>query len=335
MTVTIKDVAKLAGVSIATVSRVMNHVDNVNPTVRDGVLIAMKELNFKPNRMAQSLKKNTTNTIGIIITDLKNPFFMEITSEIEKVVAQAGYSILITAVGDSAKKEYESLTMMVEKRVDGIIVASSGNNEDYLSELRDNGIPVVVIDRKSFSYRFNAVYIDKMKVMLMMNQYLFSKGHRRIVLATGAKKLSTNFDRYLGYVRSYYDAGFAVDESLIYYGNFSEEFGREVLIKALSESLRPTVIVSGSALITEGILKQAVSQNICIPEDISLVSFGNIQLSELIQPKLTYTESKQDEIGHQAAKILLAKMQDHDMKIIENVLSTRIIEGQSVKTISE
>ncbi len=334
MSVTIKDVAKHANVSIATVSRVMNNVESVNMAVRSRVLHSMEELNFRPNRMAQSLKRNTTNTIGVIITNLNNPFFMEITSEIEKVVASAGYSILITAVGDSAKKEYDSLTMMAEKRVDGIIIASSGNNEDYLSELRDNGIPVVIIDRKSFSHRFDSVYIDKMKAMMLINQYLFLKGHQRIALVTGAKNLSTNFDRYLGYIRSYYNSGIPVDENLVCYGSFSEEYGREALKNIMEMENRPTAIVSGSVLITEGILKEAAKAGIRIPEDISLISFGDIQMSELIQPRLTYIESKQGEIGYRAAQILLNKMKNEATNIIESVLETEIVEGTSVADIT-
>lgn len=328
---TIKDVAKSAGVSIATVSRVINNVSNVKSNIREKVQNAIRELDFKPNELARGLKNDVTHTIGVIISDISNPFFMSIIREIEKKVKQFGYFLLMVSTDDDPEKERQYIKVMREKRVDGIIISSTGKNEDYLKSIQESGLPIVFIDRKPFKHKFDTVYVDKALAMYDITNYLLSKGHRRIALVSGPRDIMTNFDRFTGYARSYHEANIPLDNSLIMYGEFSEKYGREALNTVMEMSDRPSVIVSGSVQITRGMLLEAKEKNILIPEDISLVSYGNIDMSALICPSLTYVESLNEKIGSIAGDIILSRLENPGEKTEQVVLESNMILGDSIK----
>lgn len=330
---TIKDVAKAAGVSTATVSRVINNASSVRPEIRERVMRAVKELDFKPNQLARGLKMDVTHTIAIIISDISNPFFMSITREIERKVNESGYILIMVSTDDDPEKERMYIKVMNEKRVDGIVISSTGKNEDYLNSIKESGIPVVFIDRKPFRHKFDSVYVDKSHAMYDITRHLIEKGHKRIALVSGPKYIMTNFDRFTGYARALYEANILLDNNLVMYGTFSEEYGREAFRNIIEMSKRPTVIVSGSVKITRGILIEAKKMGVNIPEDISLVSYGNIDMNELITPSLTYVESLNEKIGTIAGNIILERIRNPRGDVREVVLDAKLILGKSVKQV--
>ncbi|QTL99558.1 LacI family DNA-binding transcriptional regulator [Iocasia frigidifontis] len=327
---TIKDVAKEAGVSIATVSRVINKADNVNPALRKKVLKVIEKLDYKPNRIAQGLKSNTTNTIGIIISDISNPFFMRIIKEIENIVHQEGYTLILGSTDDSPQKELEYIKLLYEKRIDALVISSTGENEDYLNELQAAGMPIVFIDRRPVKNKFDSVYVDKVTATYQMVKYLLDQNHRSIALTTGPRDIITNYDRYVGYTKACYEFKLEINNDYLKFGHFTVDFGKKSLKELLNLKKRPTAIISGSSLITKGILIQANKDNLEIPKDFSLVSFGNISMNELICPKMTYLEQMIHEIGKNSAEILLNKLLGSKKGKKEIKLEAKIAIGDSV-----
>lgn len=326
---TIKDVARKAGVSIATVSRVINKADNVNPELRKKVLAVIKELDYKPNQLARGLKNDITNTIGIIISDISNPFFMGIAREIENKVQDEGYTLLMVSTHDEPNKEYKYLKLLYEKRVDGIVISSTGKNEEYLNQIKSQ-VPVVLIDRRPENYRFDTVYVDKVEATNKMVNYLIENGHQKIAMISGPKELITNLDRFFGYTKAFYESGIELNNNLLLFGDFSEEFGRLAFRQLLESEQKPTAVISGSEIITKGILLEAKNMGVMIPEDISLISYGNIVMSELISPKIAYMDTLSRDIGRAAGDILLQRIKKPEKEIEEVILKAELFIGESI-----
>ncbi|MDK2799453.1 MAG: LacI family transcriptional regulator [Clostridiales bacterium] len=331
--VTIKDVARRAGVSIATVSRVINKTSNVSPEIKKKIEEAIVELNYRPNLMARALKNDITHTIGIIISDISNPFFMNIIREVENQVKEFGYTLIMVSTDEDPEKERQYIKVMYDKRVDGIIISSTGKNEDYLCKVKDSGIPIIFIDRRPDDYKFDTVYVDKAKAAYNITNYLLSKGHRKIALISGPRDIITNYDRFLGYTKAFYNNNLPINNEFLYFGEYTSEYGAQVLEQIFKLKDKPTAIISASEKITNGILLQANRLNICIPDDISLVSFGDIEMGELIKPRLTYVDNLNNEVGKIAGKMILERLKDYQKNVEERILNTNLVIRESVKEI--
>lgn len=330
---TMKDVAERAGVSTATVSRVINKADNVNPELREQVLKVIEELDYKPNQLARSLKSSVTNTIAFISSDISNPFFIKIAKKVEEGIRNDNYTIIIGSTEDDPQAELKYLKLLYEKRVDGIVISSTGENEDYLKEL-SRKMPVICIDRRPETHKLNSVYVDKEKATYEAVNYLAEKKHKKIALVTGAKSIITNYDRYIGYIKGIYENDITLNSNYIKFGQFSFEFGEEALLDLLDLEERPTAVIAGNSFITAGVLLKAKELNLSIPKDLSLISFGNIANSQLITPKLTFIDEKVDEIGEKASDLLLAGLKDKKSKIREIKIKTKINNGDSVAVLN-
>jgi len=332
--VTIKDVAKYANVSIATVSRVLNGVANVDESLKEKVLKAIDELNFKPNQLARALKNDVTNTIGVVVSDISNPFFINVAREIERQISVHGYMMLMVSTDGSPQKELQYMSVMQEKRMDGLIISPDISTQKHLDSIKKIGCPTVCIDRKALSTVYDSVYVDKVRSAYDLSDYLIKKGHTRIALVTGPKELSSNYDRYYGYVKASYDNNIGIDNDLVLCGSFNEEWGHESLKKLFNMDNKPTAIISGSVSITNGILCEAKEMKIKIPDDVSLVSFGEISMQKIIEPKVTFTQSMISEIGFIAGSMIIARINNTSLPIHEEVLTANIIEGNSVKNLN-
>jgi LacI family transcriptional regulator len=330
MKVTIKEVAKEANVSIATVSRVINNADDVSVEIKEKVEKAIAYLNYHPNSLARSLKNNITKTIGIIVADLSISFFSHIIGQIEKKSEEQGYGIIVVSSDDQPTKEYNCIKMLMEKRVDGIIIASTGFNLKYLNDINESGIPVILIDRRPNMFSFDVIFVDKILATYNVFSMLLQKGHRKIAFISGPKELPSNQDRYIGITQAVYDHGLTMDVVSSYYGEYSIQYGRKVFRDLFSSKEKPTVIFAGSEAITYGIMIGAKELNIRIPDDVSLVSSGiNEDLLELIQPKITYIEDLKNEIGEIAGDLVFKRIKDNSSK--ETVtLQAKIIDHGSV-----
>lgn len=327
--ITIKDVAEKAGVSTATVSRVINKADNVNSKLRQKVIDVIEELDYKPNQLARSLKSSVTNTIAFISSDISNPFFIKIAKKVEEDIRNHNYTIVIGSTEDDPEAELKYLKLLYEKRVDGIVISSTGENEDYLKKL-SRKMPVICIDRRPETHKLNSVYVDKEKATYEAVNYLAKKNHKKIALVTGSKDIITNYDRYLGYIKGIYENNIELNSDYLNFGKFSFNFGKEALIDLLNLEDQPTAVIAGNSFIAAGILLKAKELKLSIPNDLSLLSFGNISNSQLISPQLTFIDEKVDKIGEKASELLLSNLKNKKSEIREVKIKTKINNGDSV-----
>lgn len=327
--VTIKDVAKEAGVSVATVSRVINRVPNINEEMKQSVEEAIVRLGYKPNLLAKGLKNNVTKTIGIVAADIADPFIIGVTRVVENIVRAEGYSILMASTDNDEEKEKECLDMMASKCVDGLVICPTSNNiEAFLKDIR---CAIVAFDRRTLNHIYDTVYVDKEKAMCDAVNYLLKMGHSNIAMVSGEKKLSTNFDRYNGYMKAFFGNDKVARKGNFMFGNFSVAYGKKAFAELMQREEPPTAIVSGSATLTQGILMQAKEMKIRIPEDVSLVGFGTLDFQSLIEPKITHAKEMQEEIGTCIGEMMLSRLSNRKAEARLKVFESAIIEGNSVK----
>lgn len=305
---TIKDIAKMTGVSIATVSRVINGNYPVSAEAKEKVLKAIDQLDYKPNAVARSLKMEASNTIGILISDIANPFFTHIAKAVEKVVSKDKYNIIICSTEEDAKNEVDYLRMLVEKRVDGIILSSSCENDILVREIKKLGIPVVLIDRSIEGIELDFVADDSFHGAYTLVKYLIDLGHRDIAIIDGPHSISTGSDRLKGYLTAHEQAGFKPRKELMYNGSYSQEYGYETACRLFKEMRPATAIFAANNLIAKGVIIAANEMQKSFPEDVSLVCFGDSEFVKLITPPVTCIVQKPVDIGTKAGELILKRI---------------------------
>ena len=317
---TIKDVAKRAGVSIATVSRVMNNDERVGESYRAAVEAAIAELRFQPNMAARSLKKRPYRTIGVIMPDFSTPFYEQIIKRIEADFRAAGDLVLFVNTYDDPEIERRGIDFMLERQADILLVSSTGKNEDRLERARQAGVGILFVDRRPLAGDFPAVYMDKKSGMRQSLAYLEAQGHRRIAVVTGPQSLASNRDRADGTAAYLREQGRAVEDIPFYYGSFSKQYGYEAAAQLMTDPTPPTAIIAGSAVITAGILRYCREHGIAVPRQLSLISFGDLGSGELIEPRLTYVTDEHERIGELLSERIAAHFAgktDHTVSKVE------------------
>lgn len=331
-TATIKDVATKAGVSIATVSRVINGADNVNEALRAAVLQAVAELEFIPNSAARSMKMRSSHTIGIVVSDFSLPFFARVTKQIERDCRKDGSLVLFANTYDDPALEKHSVDFMAQKQVDVIVVLSTGENEEYISRLRQRGISIIFIDRRPKNSDFPSIYVDKRKGMYDVVKFLSEQNHRDIAFISGPRQLITNEDRYLGAVDCAKDLGF--NENNIHY--FFNEFSAEYAISIMEElfcgdsNWQPSAVIAGSAAIASGVFLFCKEHNFSIPDDLSLISFEDFAVGQLIEPRLSFVDGAYEEIGNELIKMIHAAL-DKTLVTENYPIEAHLVINDSVK----
>ncbi|HEY8348087.1 MAG TPA: LacI family DNA-binding transcriptional regulator [Symbiobacteriaceae bacterium] len=308
MAVTIKDVAREAGVGLATVSRVLNNSGPVSPETRERVLAAARALGYVPNLHARSLVSRATGTVGLIIPDITNPFFPAVTRGVEDAASQAGYTVFLCNTDNDPAKEETDVRKLRERCVDGIIFVGSQARRKRLERLLQDGIPVVVTDREVPDLDADSVLVDNNWGARAAVRHLIDLGHTRIAHAAGHRQTPTGQDRYAGYCAALEEAGLPVDESLVFWGEFTIESGIQAGQVLLGRSPRPTAVFAGNDLIALGVIRAAREAGLRVPEDLSVVGFDDIPLAALVSPPLTTVRQPAYEMGRLAMTMLLERM---------------------------
>ena len=279
--VTISDVARLAGVSKTTVSRVLNQSDHaVNAETRDRVQAAMTELGFRPNAVARSLFNKCTRSVGLIIPDITNPYYAGIARGVEDVASLAGYTVLLCDTDRRTEKETAALNTLLEKRVEGVIIAGGGSAQaSNVDEVSRAGIAVVLVGRHTMD--FPSVRVDNRAGARSATDHLIAKGHRRIACIAGPGQSITSDERCQGYLESLHAAG--LNGNYLETGNFRPESGYEAARRLLARDPRPTAIFACNDLMAIGALKLAQEWGMGVPRDLALVGFDDISLG-LVRP---------------------------------------------------
>lgn len=330
---TIKDVAKYAGVSIATVSKYLNG-GNVREENRKRLEEAIRVLDFKVNDMARALKTNRTMTVGVLIPSLENIFFTSIVSNIENILIQNRYSTIICDYREDPKLEREKLGFLVGKMVDGIIMVPHGGNIEAIQEVIEKGIPIVFIDRLIKSVQCDVVLADNLNASYDAVEQLIIRGHRRIGIICGPDSVYTTKERLKGYIRVHEDYAVDIDENLILHGNYDVESGYRLLLHFIEMENPPSAVFVTNYEMTLGAIMAINERDIKIPDQLSIIGFDNIQLAKIVKPSLSIVVQPIEQIGETAARLLLKRLNgDNEDKPSVHRLKTEILIKDSVKSI--
>jgi LacI family transcriptional regulator len=281
----IGDVARLAGVSLGTASRVMNDNPAVTPQLRDRVLAAAAQLDYQPNVLARALRSSRTHSIGLILPDVTNPFFGELAKHVEQVAAGINYTVMLANSNDNPKAEADYIKALTGRQVDGLLIVPC---EETKALPRDIKVPIVLVDRPLRGY--SVVQCDHRGGATAVVQHLVSLGHRRIGCIAGPRHLSVARERYEGYrnvaAPIYRENGFDLAADTVM-ARFDYDCGYEAALKLLARAERPTAIFASSDQQAIGALRAAADLDLKVPGDVSIVGFDAISLAKLVTPRLT------------------------------------------------
>ncbi|MEU6772897.1 LacI family DNA-binding transcriptional regulator [Streptomyces sp. NPDC046759] len=322
---TMADVARSAGVSVATVSHVLNGTRPVLPHTRQAVLDAVDALGYTPNTLARSLVTSRTRSLGLAVSAISNPYFTEILQGVEAAALEAGYSLLIADPHDDPEHERKVVQLLHERRVDGMIVAPSARPHELVAYLRRHAVPTVFLDRMIDGGMaggaagigpgepapwYDQVCAESAEPTARLVTHLAGLGHRRIGLVAGLPGLSTTSERVRGYRDGLTAAGLAHDERLLVSGN-SESTGAEQATTALlALPDPPSALVTANNAMTIGALRALRRHGLSVPDDIALCCFDDFAWADLFSPRLTAIAQPSRELGTQAVRVLLDRLEE-------------------------
>lgn len=311
--VAVGDVAQRAGVSTSTVSHVLNGTRFVSDELRARVQSAVEDLDYQPNAAARSLSLKRSNTIGLIVADIRNPFFASVARGVEDVAQAHGYKLVLCNTDGDARRESVYLQALQTRQVDGALVASGGAADAYLARLIRAGLPVVLVDRDIPDVAVApAIVLDKTAAGYAAVRYLLSHGHRRIAMLTAERTspCSTTTERTAGYRRALAEIGFGVDERLVVAAAATIDGGRQAGRAVLDVAPPPTAIFSDSSLVSMGVLESIAHQGLRIPEDVEIVSADDLPhpWTDALDPRLSTVSQPTYELGCKAAEILVNRL---------------------------
>lgn len=334
MSARIEDVARQAGVSTATVSRVLSGKPYVSDAVRQRVLDAIGELNYHPSRVARSLRVQRSSIIGLIISDIQNPFFTAIVRAVEDVAQQRGYSVILCNSDEDVEKELTYIQLMLAEQVSGMIVSPTASNNEVYRRLVERRVPVVAIDRRADDVPMDMVVGDNVSAAHQLVSHLIENGYRRIGAVLGIPEASTGAERYQGYQEALLEHGLPLAPELVRSGMPRSQNGYELTLELLGQTLRPDAIFTGNNLLTIGALRAIHELGLRIPDDIAVAGFDELDWMFLVKPALTVVMQPTYEMGRQAAELLLARIDDPERPPQQVVLQPTIKVRESSRRVS-
>lgn len=318
---TIADVARAAGVSTATVSRVLNGNNEVDPLLAARVRIAVKDLAYRPSRIARSLRTRRTMVWALIISDIRNPFFTDMVRGVEDVAYANGYSLVLCNSEENVAKELDYLQLALAENMAGVIVAPASLTQTNFDELLEQGVPVVTVDRKLSDDRVDRVLIDNSRGAEMAVSHLVSGGYRRIGCISGPITVSTGADRLSGYRHGLRLNGLKASAELIRFGDFREESGAVAMKQLLALRTPIDAVFVANNLMTLGALEAIAEAELTVPDDMAVVGFDDMSWSRLLRPPLTTVAQPTYDLGSETARMLLSRISGYDGAPRELILS--------------
>lgn len=300
----IRDVAKKAGVSVATVSRVLNRASNVSPKTANAVLSAMQELRFTPNGLARGLALNRTRTIALLIPNIVNPLYPEMAKGVEDVAHQKGYNVLLCNTEEKVEKERDYLAMLIERRVDGFILMSTLLTNNDLLQIREHNIPFVLTGRYHQDLNADIVYTDYAYGSYLVVHHLLEAGYQRIAHISGSAAQWESREKLSGFEKALREAQLAIETKYIVEGDNEIEGGYLGTIRLLHLSEKPQAIFAANDLMAIGAIDAIKAQGLRVPSDVAVVGFDDIRMSTLVEPKLTTVSNPVHKMGLIGARLL-------------------------------
>lgn len=324
----IKEIAKKANVSVATVSRVLNHPENVAPKTKERVLGIINELGYKPNWFARGLNFNKTNTIGLLIPNILNPAYVEIAKGAEDVANRKGYTTLLCITEGEVKKERKYIQTLIDRRIDGVILVSSLLEDEDIKEMKKQGIAVVLIGENKGNSKEPIVRIDCYAAAFKAVNHLLECGHTQIAMIYGRVPEMENKNKIEGYEQALLEAGIIKNEDYLIKEENTIEGGYVAARKLLGLWKMPQAIFTTSDLLAFGVMDAIRDADLIIPDEIAVMGFDNIRMSNLMEPKLTTVALPLHRMGLSGARLLLdvieSKNDGEMMAMREIVLQSKL-----------
>ncbi|MBC7343833.1 MAG: LacI family DNA-binding transcriptional regulator [Clostridia bacterium] len=305
---------------MATVSYVINGTRKVAPETAHRVRLAMAELDYQPNAVAQSLRTRITHAIGVVVSDITNPFFATLVRGAEDAALEAGYSLIVCNSDEDPEKENLYVRLLRRRRIDGMLIAPTRDGvSSAVQELAQQNIPFVFIDRKAKGIEADAVLSDNVGGAYLATKHLIERGHRRIGIVLGIPGATTTEERFAGYRQALEEAGIPWAEELVVWGGYRVEGGRRAAAELLSLANPPTAIFSTNNLMTLGVLQELFARGIQIPYQIAVVGFDDLEWAEIAASPLTVVAQHPYEIGRRAFELLVDRLRNPDVKRFQEI----------------
>jgi LacI family transcriptional regulator len=307
---TLKEVASLAQVSTATVSNVINNTKHVSESVKKQVFNAMEALNYKPNEIAKSLRVQQSRLIGILISDISNDFISKVVKGIENTLSEIGYNVLLCSTDSDFEKEKEYLNVFLGKRIDGLIISSSGTGGyEHYEDLIRSKVPVVFLNRCPDHFPSNMVMTNNIKGAYMATEHLIKHGNKKVGIITGPLHFSTGRDRFIGYQRALDDYGIPFRKEIVLEGCFNIESGYELTKKLFEENMDVEALFISNNSMSLGAYKYIKEQGIKIPEEIAIYGYDDPEWADIVDPPLSGIKQPAYQLGIYAAKQIVDTVQ--------------------------
>jgi DNA-binding LacI/PurR family transcriptional regulator len=306
--VTIQEVARHAGTSVSTVSRVLSGKLPVASDKREAVLRSVAELNYRPNLLARSLKTRATQSLGLLINDILNPFYGALAKGVEDYASAAGYALMLCNTNEDPAREQAYLQMLRDKGIDGVIVAPTEGNGALLGDLVDSGIAVVQVDRRLPDLRASSVILDNQAGGYAATRHLIAQGHRRVCLVTYGLGQMTVVEREKGYRRALAEAGLVAQEADIARVPFGANEMPSRIARLFNGTARATALFVTNNRMAVAVLRTIKERGLCIPDDVALVIFDDLEMYALNTPTLTAVAQPAYAMGQKAAELLVEQL---------------------------
>src|SRR6266480_6365414 len=323
----LREIARRAKVSTATASRAISHVSTVNPQLAKRVWKVVDELGYFPNTQARALVSGRSRILGLIVSEITNPFFPEIVQTFEHLAVENNYEILLTSTVNDPKRMEISVRRMIERRVEGVAVLTFGMEESLLEHLRFRRVPLVFVDVGPPIARMSNIKINYQRGIRQAVQHLAALRHERIAFITGPLTLKSARARKAAFVQSMNEIGMAPEPQLLVEGNHTLGGGQQAFTKLWGLKAKPTAILCSNDMTAIGVMRESYEKKIPIPVELSVIGFDNIHLSQYLLPPLTTIEMSQAQLGRLAFQALLSDVRREapNPKGTEYVLKTSFV----------
>lgn len=341
MKVTIKDIARLCDVSVTTVSRVINHkTDNIGVKTVERVEKKISELGYTPNSVARSMITGRSNTVGLVIPDVRNPFFSELARGVEDQMNEQQYGVLLCNTDSSLEKEKQYIDLLKGKVSDGMLFTTQNKYEfsHYFNELIHNNYPIVLIERYLEGVdKLPGIYFDNRGGAKKICDFIIGRGHRRVACISGPLETTNARMRLDGYQDALNEAGIFFDQALVVTGNYRYQSGYDCMKKILErnkawgEDKKVTAVFASNDMMAYGAYKALEEVGLKVPRDISLAGFDNIKFPDVFMPKLTTVELPAYDMGRRAAEMLITIMRKEKLEEMTYEYSLEVVDKGSVR----
>ncbi len=325
----IKQIAEFAGVSTTTVSNVINNSRYVSEEKRQRVHEAIRKLNYRPNRIASSLRRRRSNTVGLIIPDIVNPYFTEVARGVEDACFEADYSAIICNSDANPNIEAHYLAMLAEKQMDGVILVNAGNPPDQPPAAVVQDIPLVMLDRELPGMATDSILVDNALGGRLAGEFLHNLGHREFICVAGLPRAYPPWERVEGFASFLREKGCQLPERDILRGDFQTEGGYQAVRRRLQDGDKFTAVFAANDLMAYGAIRAIVEAGLRIPQDVSVVGFDDISLSDLYNPPLTTIRQPLLEMGKTAVRLLIERMAAPALEPRRIILPVELVPRQS------